>query len=261
MAKRKKISASIRFEAFKRDSFKCQYCGRCAPEVVLELDHIEPHSKGGADDLLNLITSCWECNNGKSDRRLSDNTVLQKQRDQLEELQERREQLEMMLKWRSANADIEGDALKAFQEAYEDRVPGWYLNETGLHSARQLIKKFGLQHTLDALDNAAAQVIRIGKGGRATKESAGKMFGAIFINTEPPEVRELYRLRGRIRKRWNHVNDGRCISILRRLLKLGATLEDIEGRTYELINTSPSSFTEWCGTMECWIQQLNDGLD
>lgn len=252
---RKKISNSVRFEVFKRDSFKCQYCGRCAPEVVLELEHIEPHSKGGTDDVLNLLTSCRQCNSGKSDRRLSDTAVIQKQRDQLEELQERREQLEMMLRWRSANADIEGDAIKAFASAYEERTPGWSLNDTGMQSVRQLIKKFGLQRSLDALDEAATSVIKMHKG-QATKESVSKLFGTIFIMAEPPEIRALYRLRFRIKNRWNFVNDGRCISTLRKLHSLGAQVSEIEARTDDLINTQYTSFGEWCNEMDSWVQEL-----
>lgn len=35
MAKRKTVSNELRFEVFKRDKFTCQYCGRKAPDVVL----------------------------------------------------------------------------------------------------------------------------------------------------------------------------------------------------------------------------------
>jgi len=59
------ISPKIRFEVFKRDNFTCRYCGRKTPQVVLEVDHIIPVSKGGTDDMDNLVTSCWECNRGK----------------------------------------------------------------------------------------------------------------------------------------------------------------------------------------------------
>ena len=52
---RNKLSQRLRFEVFKRDSFTCQYCGRKAPDVLLEADHIEPVSKGGSDDILNLV--------------------------------------------------------------------------------------------------------------------------------------------------------------------------------------------------------------
>lgn len=254
--KRKKISTTTRFEVFKRDSFTCQYCGRKAPEVVLELEHIEPHSKGGSDDILNLLTSCWACNNGKSDRLLSDDAVLQKQRGQIEELQERREQLEMMLRWREGNKDIEGDALRAFVSAYEAHTPGWSLNETGMKSAKTLIKKFGLQRALEAIDAAADQVIRLSKKGLATEDSVKKMFGAAFINAEPPDVQKLYRIRGRIRNRWNYVNDGRCIGALRRVLDAGAPIAEIEDRCHEIMGRSPSSFNEWCGEMDEWVYEL-----
>jgi hypothetical protein len=53
---RKAVSKRIRFELFKRDSFTCQYCGRKAPAVLLEADHIEPAAKGGGNNILNLIT-------------------------------------------------------------------------------------------------------------------------------------------------------------------------------------------------------------
>ena len=42
MAKRKGISKKTRFDVFKRDSFTCQYCGKSAPDVVLQVDHINP---------------------------------------------------------------------------------------------------------------------------------------------------------------------------------------------------------------------------
>lgn len=70
MAKRKSLSKKTRFEVFKRDNFKCQYCNSSPPNVALEIDHIHPVSKGGVDELDNLITACFECNRGKSDRTL-----------------------------------------------------------------------------------------------------------------------------------------------------------------------------------------------
>jgi hypothetical protein len=65
------VSKSIRFEVFARDAFTCQYCGRRPPEVVLECDHIHPQSKGGGDEIINLITSCYDCNRGKSAKVIS----------------------------------------------------------------------------------------------------------------------------------------------------------------------------------------------
>ena len=64
------ISKKIRFEVFKRDGFICQYCGKHPPEVTLEIDHIQPKSKNGRDDINNLITACFDCNRGKTNIEL-----------------------------------------------------------------------------------------------------------------------------------------------------------------------------------------------
>lgn len=259
MAKRKTISTTTRFEVFKRDSFKCQYCGKAAPEVVLEIEHIEPHSKGGSDDMLNLVTSCWACNNGKSDRRLSDDAALLKQRVELEELQARRDQLEMMLRWRNENVAAEEDAVSMFAKEYERLVPGYELNETGLQSAKLLIKKFGAARALTALDEAAVQVIRFDRKGKVDKASTAKLFGAIFIQAEPPEIRELYRIRGWVRGRWNNVHDGRAIGLLRRLHAAGASVEEIAEQTSDAMKESGTSFNYWLQVMEQWLSELKAG--
>ena len=62
---RKPLSKKIRFEVFKRDKFTCQYCGRMSPDVILEVDHIEPVAEGGDNEITNLITSCRDCNRGR----------------------------------------------------------------------------------------------------------------------------------------------------------------------------------------------------
>ncbi len=59
------ISVHDRFTVLRRDGFGCQYCGRKAREVVLEVDHIVPQSQGGRDNYGNLITACRDCNRGK----------------------------------------------------------------------------------------------------------------------------------------------------------------------------------------------------
>lgn len=65
------ISKTVRFEVFKRDEFTCRYCGRSTPDVTLHVDHVLARSRGGTDDVENLVTSCLECNLGKSARPLN----------------------------------------------------------------------------------------------------------------------------------------------------------------------------------------------
>lgn len=68
--RRKPLSKRIRFEVFKRDHFTCAYCGAHPPTAILHVDHIDPVSNGGTNDLDNLVTSCSDCNIGKSSRSL-----------------------------------------------------------------------------------------------------------------------------------------------------------------------------------------------
>lgn len=63
--KRKPISKKVRFEVFKRDKFQCQYCRKSSPDVILNVHHIYPVTNGDSDELVNMITSSFDCNQGK----------------------------------------------------------------------------------------------------------------------------------------------------------------------------------------------------
>ena len=62
---RLKVNKAMRFRIFKRDKFTCQYCGRKPPEVILQVDHMKPISKGGKSTENNMKTACRDCNIGK----------------------------------------------------------------------------------------------------------------------------------------------------------------------------------------------------
>jgi hypothetical protein len=90
---RRPLSIRLRFEIFKRDSFTCRYCGERSPDVILEVDHIVPVSDGGDDDPLNLVTSCWSCNRGKSNVPLNDLMMAEDATDRAVLMAERERQL------------------------------------------------------------------------------------------------------------------------------------------------------------------------
>ncbi len=91
-AKRESIPTRLRFKVLERDAYTCQYCGRSAPDVLLEVDHIVPVAEGGADDEGNLRASCGDCNRGKSDT-LSQ-VGLQEQEQEIEQEQEQKKEKE-----------------------------------------------------------------------------------------------------------------------------------------------------------------------
>ena len=65
-----KISKDIRAFVAKRANWCCEYCRsqeRFAPQSFT-IDHFDPLSKSGDDELLNLVYACQGCNGGKSDK-------------------------------------------------------------------------------------------------------------------------------------------------------------------------------------------------
>ena len=60
------VSKRTRFEVLRRDDHTCRYCGQSAPDVKLTVDHVLPVALGGTDKPTNLVTSCRDCNAGKS---------------------------------------------------------------------------------------------------------------------------------------------------------------------------------------------------
>lgn len=250
MAKRKSLSQKVRFEVFKRDGFTCQYCGESAPDVILNVDHISPVSKGGDNDVMNLITACFDCNSGKSDRELDDDTVISKQRAQLAELNERREQLEMMLKWRDGLRDIRDEQLAAFVERWSEAVD-CNLTESGELIVRKLLRRFSLQQLLDAMDIAIEAYLRYGKDGERTFESVevafSKIGGIAYNQANGSDDRGLFYIRGIMRNRFRYCPQAQALGLLRSAVEAGIEIEDLKDLAREA-----KHWTDFCDTLAGW---------
>lgn len=147
--KRKPISKKLRFEVFKRDGFTCQYCGRMAPDVILEVDHINPVANGGDNDIMNLVTSCRDCNRGKGKRALSSRDEIKAQQAQLKELSEKREQLQMMIEWRKELEKLTDMQVDVVEDEFCS-VTGKTFTEVGRSKISKLIEKYGLNEVFDS---------------------------------------------------------------------------------------------------------------
>lgn len=205
---RKAIPKSVRFDVFKRDSFKCQYCGKAAPDVVLVVDHIHPVAKGGKNDIVNLITACQPCNAGKSDKALSENASLVKTRNQLEELQERREQLEMMMVWMEGLRELKESAAECIIEYWQGYVVGLKVHQTARNEIKKLARKFDIKEIYNAMDIAAENYLKSEDGGKVTLQSANEAFNKIRTicnmrraDKENPELKDLYYTRAIMRNK------------------------------------------------------------
>jgi hypothetical protein len=63
------ISSRTRQQVRQRATFACEYCGASETNVggELTIDHYQPISKGGGDQIDNLIYACSRCNEYKGD--------------------------------------------------------------------------------------------------------------------------------------------------------------------------------------------------
>lgn len=238
------IPKRIRFEVFKRDSFKCQYCGGAAPEVVLHIDHIKPVSAGGQNDIVNLITSCEACNLGKAAVPLSDTSAAMKSRRQMEALQERREQLEMIMEWQQGIEEIECDAIVYAANTWRDCFDGqYYLNESGVKEMGKLISTYGLREVLSVISQATKSIGQIDDASVETAWNQVKKICKVRKECGGDELKiEARRFRGLLR----HILDGRYIDYRESLWYITQALEtDIPRSEVKAAIVDSSSYTDF----------------
>jgi hypothetical protein len=150
------VSKKLRFEVFKRDGFQCCYCGKTPPEVVLEIDHIDPKSRGGKDGINNLLTACFDCNRGKKDVPLD--KIPSKLSDNLEVLKQKEDQLKEYRKFINKIEARIGADIREIDQLYQNVFPGWKLSEEfKLTSVKRFLKSLPLHEVLEAMQIATTK--------------------------------------------------------------------------------------------------------
>lgn len=255
MSTRQSIPSKLRFEVFKRDKFICQYCGAKAPDVLLQVDHIHPVAEGGGNDILNLLTSCQSCNGGKGAVPLSDAAALDRQRDILADLETRRQQIEMMVRWRDELQSISEDAVSAIDNRIRAKSK-YGLSEDGRADVRRWLKRFTVADLMHASDEAMDVYLRW-QGDEPTSESWGIAFSKIpgvadikRQEIEKPYLRRLFYIQGIIRNR-SRARRYNCVEYLEHLVLCGADLDDMEIRAKKM-----RTLEDFEGPYDAWLDSL-----
>jgi hypothetical protein len=251
---RKPISNSIRFEVFKRDAFTCQYCGAKAPEVILNVDHINAVVSGGSNEIINLITSCFNCNSGKGARALNDTAIIEKQRKQIEELNERRTQLELLMAWRASLENIETETIDIICTAISKHSK-FRPSDAGRKHISKWLKKFSAAELLDALDICFLQYLKPDDDPKTLMGSWERAFcmtprvAAINKNGGiSADKSTAFYVRGILRNRLNYLNERTVINICVAAFEAGVTHEDVKHAAKKCKNWT--DFTSWLSDME-----------
>jgi hypothetical protein len=257
---RKALTKKTRFEVFKRDKFICQYCGRTATEVVLEVDHIVPVASGGGNDVMNLVTACRDCNAGKLHRELSDDSVIAKQHRQLAELQERREQLEMMIAWRTELESADTEVLTHLIAHIEKAGECYQLNELGRKDVRSWLRTYSYDELITAT-NIAAEKLLHDSTGLVYNSSWNEYFSLIpriakmrRVQVEKPYMKDALYIRGILRNRFRIWKEDQSLALdlIIEAIEKGA---DIEALMRQAKRTP--SFNEWYDAVSAGIDSAN----
>ena len=238
---RKNLSKKIRLEVFKRDMFKCQYCGKSPikdQDVVLEVDHIVPVAEGGSNEMINLVTSCWDCNRGKGPRKLDDRQVIVTQHEEIEKLQIENEQFDLLIQYKKELMNLENKKLEIIRLTMDDKLS--VLNRTIGDSylntkMKKLVRKYGVPKMIEVIEESYNN--SIGKYDRITDEDGiiNKFLSLIenyfsYKDTDPVKQKISY-IFGIARNTFHYINQKQFYIMTNELIKQSKTIygDDQEG--------------------------------
>lgn len=258
---RKPISKKIRFEVFKRDNFTCCYCGKSAPKVILEIDHIKSVKNGGDNSLLNLITSCYDCNRGKSHKKLNDFSELEKQTNELNKLQQQRDKIIELQQWREKLKKNDKKELDFFKKQIRIACNDKYkLLESGDKKLKSYIKRFDKKELLEAIDKAFSQYFKLSDNEEEQSISFDKAFSVIpniikfkNIELENPNLKNAFYCRAILRNRFGKINEWNIKNIL---------LELLENYTFDCIKNlciKSRNMYDFMDYYRDWIKEVKNG--
>jgi len=216
-----------------------------------------------------LITSCKDCNRGKRDIPLDENSILEKQRKQLEDIQERKEQLEMLFDWKKNCDNFDNYSTNLLSEYIESKISPYTLNETGKANISKLLKKFDLEELFKAIDKSEEVYLRYDKENLLTPESVenfmNKIGGIATNNKKSPVDQKIGYIRGICRNRFNYWNDTTGMSILKEYINAlknsgwdeNLILKDLDEEVIRISKES-RNWSEWRNILEGWIDDITN---
>jgi hypothetical protein len=189
-----------------------------APDVVLEVDHINPVKNGGKNEIINLLTSCYDCNRGKGAKLLSDNQVIKQQQEQLKEINERREQLKLMLSWKKELSKFEDEQVEIINSMISD-CSTQCLNDYGKAEIKKHIKKYGIS---EVIESTRLSIEQYHKGDDENISKVINYIPRICLNRitqkNNPYFRKTNYIKGIIKNRFGCFSESRVATCLKSLV-------------------------------------------
>lgn len=145
--KRKSTGKRLRFEIFKRDGFRCVYCGSTPVQSVLRVDHVVPVADGGPTENANLVTACHDCNAGKGatpleKKRLAKPMLTEAHREHTEQIRE-------YLKVQKEIAEARREAAEELADFWQETIGP--LSEDNFNRINALIHEWPTEKLVEAI--------------------------------------------------------------------------------------------------------------
>lgn len=157
-SKRRALSKKTRFEVFKRDGFRCHYCGATPDVCVLNVDHIVPVAGGGDNHQDNLITACWNCNSGKGATPLS--SVPESLSEKAARITEQEQQIAAYTEAVMSQREREDDHAWKVADIFLERFPDDSIRKDWFQSIKNFNKLLGLVQVMEAMEISTSNVTR-----------------------------------------------------------------------------------------------------
>jgi hypothetical protein len=185
-----------------------------------------------------------------------------KQLNQLTALQEKREQMDMMLAWRRELDQLDEIPPLELEKRWEE-LTGYTFTETGKKKLKKLIGRFGFDEVAVAMKIAVDQYTERGEDGTITKESVETAFNYIggIANVQradraEPGTKRMFYIRGILRNRVSYCPDWKAMALIKGAAQAGMPLDAIEQAAREA-----SSWSRFKNELEDYVDQIREQGD
>ena len=177
---------------------------------------------------------------------------------QLEDLEERRQQLQMLHDWHMSLVDLNDQAVDLAQSLWFESIgePGFVWAATARDEIRKLIKRHGFDAVCAAAREAAEAALRSSRINHERDEVTNEWFwkiGRIIsvqkLKAEDPGAARLLYIRGTCRTRFSYCNEREALSLLQRAYELGVGMQWMESTA-----KACRCWSEWRNLMDDAIQ-------
>lgn len=159
-------------------------------------------------------------------------------------------------------------ARKRIETIISERIHPYSLNEKGQADVAKLVKQYPYELLKECIDIGVASYFRYDKDGELTQDSVNdflnKLGGIAFNKSRSPIDQEISHLVSIGRLKFNYWDKNRAAQILHNYVKElrvywdeNAVLEDLQGETIRLMNTS-GNWSQWKANMEQWIVDVRN---